>query len=34
MMDIIETYVHVLGVSLMVILLSGYFIYRYIKKKK
>jgi hypothetical protein len=33
-MSIIETYVHFLGVSLMMILLSGYFIYRYIKNKK
>jgi uncharacterized protein YneF (UPF0154 family) len=33
MMSIVETYVHVLGVSLLIILLSGYFIYRYIKKK-
>jgi hypothetical protein len=33
-MSTIETYVHIVGLSLTVIILSGYIIYRYLKKKK
>ncbi len=33
MMSIIETYVHISGLSLTIVILSGYLIYRYFKKK-
>lgn len=33
-MMIIETYVHVVGLFLTVVLLGGYLIYRYFKKRK
>ena len=33
-MSIIETYVHITGLSLTIVLLSGYLIYRYFKKRK
>ena len=33
-MMIIETYVHVIGIFLTIVLLNGYLIYRYFKKRK
>jgi len=33
-MSIIETYIHIIGLTLTVVLLGGYITYRYIKKKK
>jgi hypothetical protein len=33
-MSIIETYIHIIGITLTVVLLGGYITYRYIKKKK
>lgn len=33
-MMLIETYVHVIGITLTVVLLSGYLTYRYFKKRK
>jgi hypothetical protein len=34
MISIIETYVHILGMFLTLVLLSGYLMYRYFKKRK
>ena len=33
-MMILETYIHVIGFSLTILLLSGYIGYRYFKKRK
>ena len=33
-MSIIETYIHTIGLSLTIVLLGGYLIYRYFKKRK
>jgi hypothetical protein len=33
-MGVLETYIHVFGLSLTIVILSGYLIYRYFKKRK
>ncbi len=33
MISIIETYVHISGLSLTVVILTGYLMYRYFKKR-
>lgn len=33
-MMIIETYVHIIGISITIVSLSGYITYRYFKKRK